>query len=191
MLVGSCLCVFIDLDPSYQDEYVCLKSTEVKSLGLPFPSTSECFHGEELDSLQGLQTRRRSGGWGLGWGWGARMIDLYCYVGRFAGKKDRRLGGTTRGGKVQHPRSSRAKVSLVAGAATKRSVLDSQPSLDEPLLLCVYTALSLGSPPPLITSQDLLSSSHLRLKATTSHLQIFTPLWFVHIYKVFSLITRL
>lgn len=121
MLVGSCLCVFIDLDPSYQDEYVCLKSTEVKSLGLPLLSTSEYFHGEELDSLQGLQTRWRSGGWGLGWG-GARMIDLYCYVGRFAGKKDRRLGGTTRGGKVQHPRSSRAKVSLVAGAAPGTTV---------------------------------------------------------------------
>lgn len=57
--------------------------------------------------------------WG---GEGARMIDLDCYVGRFSGRKDRRLGGTTRGGKVQHPRSSRAKVSLVAGATPGMTV---------------------------------------------------------------------
>lgn len=57
--------------------------------------------------------------WG---GEGARMIELDCYVGRFAGRKDRRLGGTTRGGKVQHPRSSRAKVSLVAGATPGMTV---------------------------------------------------------------------
>lgn len=56
--------------------------------------------------------------WG---GEGARMIDLDCYVGRFAGRKDRRLGGKMRGGKVQHP-SSRTKVSLVAGAAPGMTV---------------------------------------------------------------------
>lgn len=57
-----------------------------------------------------------------GVGRGARMTDLDCYVGRFEGKKDRSLGSTTRGGKVQHPRSSRAKVSLVAGAAPGTTV---------------------------------------------------------------------
>lgn len=153
---------------------------------MPLATTSEHFHGGGAGLLAGTPDQMEELWLRSGMERGARMIDLDCCVGRFAGRKDRSLGGTKRGGKVQHPRASRAKVSLVAGAAPGRTVKERNVSSqkcfrqsafpDEPLLCCVSTTLSLCSPLSLITSQALVSSSYLRLKATVSHPHIFTPL---------------
>lgn len=99
-----------------------LKITEIESLGLPLLTTSERFHGGGAGLFAGTPDQMEELWLRSGMGKGARMIDLDCYVGRFAGREDRRLGGTKRGGKVHHPRVSRAKVSLEAGEAPGRTV---------------------------------------------------------------------